>query len=370
MREETYFDKLISESEIRKIRLFKMSTIKKNKSTLVGKTIDELKLLCESHGYDNYRGEQLFNWIYKNYAIEFNSMINIPKKILNDIKDNYDLHSLKYISSTESDIEKTNKILFKTNSGALIESVVMYEGNRVTLCISTQVGCALDCKFCATAKMGFKENLTCSQIIDQYLQISSIIKYKITNVVFMGMGEPFLNYTNVIKAANLLHDDKGINLGYNRITISTAGIIKNIIKFSIEKQKFNLAISLNATSNEKRLEIMPITKNNTLDDLMKASNLYASSVNKRLTFEYVLLKDINDDSNDASRLIKLLSSVNKCKLNIIPYNYIGDVFERPDDEKIEKFLKILEGAPFPVTVRWSKGTDISAGCGQLAVSEK
>ena len=186
----------------------------------------------------------------------------------------------------------------------------------------------------------------------------------------MGMGEPFLNYTNVIKAANLLHDDKGINLGYNRITISTAGIIKNIIKFSTEKQKFNLAISLNATSNEKRLEIMPITKNNTLDDLMKASNLYASSVNKRLTFEYVLLKDINDDSNDASRLIKLLSNVNKCKLNIIPYNYIGDVFERPDDKKIEKFLKILEGAPFPVTVRWSKGTDISAGCGQLAVSKK
>ena len=346
-----------------------MSIFKNNKSILVGKSIDELKLLCESHGYDKYRGEQLYNWIYKNYAIDFDSMVNIPKKFLNNIKDNYDLHSLKYISSIQSDIEQTNKILFKTNSGALIESVVMYEGNRVTLCLSTQVGCALDCQFCATAKMGFKDNLTCSQIIDQYLQISSIIKHKITNVVFMGMGEPFLNYANVIKSANLLHDNNGINLGYNRITISTAGIIKNIIKFSTEKQKFNLAISLNATSNKQRLEIMPITKNNTLGDLLKASNLYTSSVNRRLTFEYVLLKDFNDDSNDALRLIKLLSKVKKCKLNIIPYNYIGDIFERPDDKKIEIFLKILENAPFPVTVRWSKGTDISAGCGQLAVTE-
>ena len=339
------------------------------KISLVGKSLDDLINICETYDVEKFRAEQIFNWLYKNKVNDFKAINNIPKDFINTLEKEYIIHPLSVARSKKSPSQNTNKFLFKTQRGSLIESVLMNEGERVTLCLSTQVGCALDCKFCATAKMGFIENLDSGEIVDQYLLISKTINRPITNVVFMGMGEPFLNYTNVIKAANLLHDPNGINLGYKRITISTAGIVKRIEQFSKERQKFKLAISLNGTTNAQRLSIMPVTKNNPLKNLLNVSNNYTRESNTWLTFEYVLIKDCNDDLSDADRLITILRGINKCKLNVIPYNMTDGIFQRPDEQQIKLFMKKLNNAPFPVTIRWSKGTDIDAGCGQLAIGE-
>ena len=215
--------------------------------------------------------------------------------------------------------------------------------------------------------MGFKENLNSGEILDQYLLIRQKVKKPITNIVFMGMGEPFLNYKNVIKAAHLLHSPDGINMSTKRITISTAGVISKIKRFTKEKEKFKLAISLNGTTNEQRSLIMPITLKNSLDDLLDASKKYTESSNRWLTFEYVLLKERNDTVEDANRLITLLTEVQRCKLNVIPYNEIDGEFQRPNQNQIQTFMNKLRSARFPVTIRWSKGTDIDAGCGQLAI---
>jgi len=271
----------------------------------------------------------------------------------------------KKISSSEN--ESTQKFLFKTNDNHFIETVSMVEGNRHTICLSSQVGCNVDCTFCATGKMGIIRNLNSGEIVDQLNLIKKNVLNPITNVVFMGMGEPFLNYKNTIEAANLLHHPKGINLGAKRITISTAGIVPKIEQYAKELHPFKLAISLNGTSHEQRLKIMPITKAFSFKNLLKVAKNYAYNSRNKLTFEYVLLKDINDDIKDAKKLISLLERIN-CKLNIIPYNEIGGHFERPSDKKIEKFIKVLKNVCFPVTVRWSKGTDIDAGCGQLVTS--
>ena len=337
------------------------------KKSLIGKNLDEFSDLCSELGVEEFRSKQLFNWMYRNEVNDFTELKNLPKFLIDDLKRGHCIHPLELINSTNSSSEKTNKFLFKTQSGALIESVLMNEKNRVTLCISTQVGCALDCKFCATAKMGFKENLSVGEILDQYLLARQKINKAITNIVFMGMGEPFLNYKNVIKAAKLLNDPNGINMGSKRITISTAGVISKIEEFTKSKEKFKLAISLNGTTNEQRTSIMPINIKNSLDELLNVARKYTETVNRWLTFEYVLLKEINDSVEDAKRLLSMLAGMKKFKLNIIPYNETDGEFRRPDKDKIENFVIALRTAKFPITVRWSKGTDIDAGCGQLAI---
>ena len=336
------------------------------KKSLIGKNLDEFSDLCSELGVEDFRSKQLFNWVYRNEVSDLTELKNLPKSLIGDLKRGHCIHPLELINSTNSSSEKTNKFLFKTQSGALIESVLMNEKNRVTLCISTQVGCALDCKFCATAKMGFKENLSAGEILDQYLLARQKINKPITNIVFMGMGEPFLNYKNVIKAAKLLNDPNGINMGSKRITISTAGVISKIEEFTKSKEKFKLAISLNGTTNEQRTSIMPINIKNSLDELLNVARKYTETVNRWLTFEYVLLKEINDSVEDAKRLLSMLEGMKKCKLNIIPYNETDGEFRRPDKDQIENFVIALRPAKFPITVRWSKGTDIDAGCGQLA----
>ena len=241
------------------------------KKSLIGKNLDEFSDLCSELGVEDFRSKQLFNWMYRNEVSDLTELKNLPKSLIGDLNRGHCIHPLELIKSTNSSSENTNKFLFKTQSGALIESVLMNEKNRVTLCISTQVGCALDCKFCATAKMGFKENLSVGEIIDQYLLARQKINKPITNIVFMGMGEPFLNYKNVIKAAKLLNDPNGINMGSKRITISTAGVISKIEEFTKSKEKFKLAISLNGTPNEQRSSIMPINIKNSLDELLNVS---------------------------------------------------------------------------------------------------
>ncbi len=326
----------------------------------------EAKALLTAIGGEPFRLEQIHNWIYKNHVSNWDEMENIPRSLLNDLSEAILLHPLEIIHITGSKTESTRKFLFKTQNGHNIESVLMHEKDRTTVCISSQVGCAVDCKFCATASMGFIQNLSAGEIVDQVLQLERESGKKITNVVFMGMGEPFLNYNRVMDGATRLNQDLGF--GARRITISTAGIVPKIRKMADENRQFKLAISLNAIDENKRKKIMPLTETHSMDDLMSAAQYYYQKTKRFITFEFVLLEGINDSPSDGKQLIQHLSGL-PCKVNVIPYNEIGGEFSRPDEQTIREFLSSLKNAPFTVTVRWSKGTDIDAGCGQLAIKE-
>ena len=330
---------------------------------LIGQTMSELEIFAKKLGEESFRGRQLFDWIYRQQIYDFSVMTNLSKSFRKKIK-TIPIQPLKILKHDISISKLTRKFLFELTDGNQIESVLMKEGNRITVCVSTQVGCAVDCNFCATAKMGFKKNLTAGEIVDQFLQLQKIISEKITNVVFMGMGEPFLNYGNSITAANLLHNPKGINMGAGRITLSTAGIIPKIRQFTEENLPYKLAVSLNGSNSAQRFKTMPVTKTHSFKDLIKASKEYAYKSRNRITFEYVLMAGINDKPRDAERLKYLLNSMH-CKLNVIPYNEIGGQYQRPEDKAIEAFLNPLKNAGFSVTIRWSKGIEIEAGCGQL-----
>jgi len=331
--------------------------------SLIGKKLEDLEALVLSLGTEKFRGMQLFEWLYSKKVDDYEKMSNLPIALREKLKD-FSIHPLMLINKDISNSKQTKKYLFALANGNMIESVLMKEGKRVTVCLSTQVGCAVDCDFCATAKMGFIQNLTIGEILDQFLQLQKISNDRITNVVFMGMGEPFLNYENTMEAAHLLHHPKGINMGAWRITISTSGITRKINQFAKEGQPYKLAVSLNASNEKQRLKTMPITKTYPFLELINASREYTVRSKKKITFEYVMLLNINDDTKDAKALIRLLGSIN-CKLNIIPYNEINGPYKRPNDARVDKFLNALEKAPFPVTIRWSKGQGIDAGCGQL-----
>jgi len=337
------------------------------KVPLIGQTLKEIVHLIQEMDFPKFRGKQIFQWLYQHRINEMNEMANVPNDIRQKLSSSFNIHPLQLNLHTKSDQEPTEKFLFTLQSGEDIESVLMKDGKRNTLCISTQVGCAVDCDFCATAKMGFQKNLTTGEIVDQYIHVQNMSSRPITNIVFMGMGEPFLNYKNVISAADLLNHPEGIQMGARRITISTAGVVPKIKQFSEEKHKYKLAISLNASNEHQRKEIMPITKTHRLNDLMEAADMYYQSSGRFPTFEYVLMEGINDSLRDAHELARLIGR-QPCKVNVIPYNEIGGIYRRPSDDKIKSFLSQLKNVPFQVTVRWSRGTDIKAGCGQLAVS--
>jgi len=336
----------------------------KVEKSYLGLNDNEAKALLKRIGAEDFRFEQIHNWIYKNFVESWDEMINMPKELREKLSLEIRLHSLEINHITGSGNEPTQKLLFKTQNGYNLESVLMHDKDRTTVCISSQIGCAVDCKFCATASMGFIKNLSVDEIVDQVIHLERLSKSKITNIVFMGMGEPFLNYKNVMNAAKFLN--KKMGFGARRITISTAGIVPKIRQIAEEDYQFKLAISLNAVTEKERKKIMPLTNTYSLNDLMNSARYYYEKTNRFITFEYVLLKGINDSPEDGKRLISLLKGL-ECKVNIIPYNEIGGDFSRPNDNTIQEFLKELVTAPFNVTVRWSKGTDIDAGCGQLAV---
>ena len=342
------------------------SIISKKKSFL-DLTSSELNEILLDVGEKRFRIKQINNWIYNQNVRSWDEMINLPLSLIKYLKSEILLHPLKLVSINGSENDKTRKFLFQTTRGNHIESVLMREKNRTTVCVSSQSGCILDCNFCATASMGFLQNLNANEIIDQVILLSSYTKSKITNVVYMGMGEPFMNYRQVIESGKLLN--KNMGLGARRITISTAGIAPKIRQIADDNYSFKLAISLNATNDEVRKKIMPITLKHSFKEIIDSAKYYYSKTKRLITFEYVLLKGINDSTNDAKELVKLLKGF-PCKLNIIPYNEIGGDYIRPEIKDINQFLFHLKPAKFIVTVRWSNGTDIDAGCGQLAIREK
>jgi len=337
------------------------------KIILKGMNEEELRKYCENLNSPSFHGVQLFRWMYKNNCHDIDEMKNIPKKIRYEIKKNGIIKLLSIKIKSESKIDKSTKFLLQTNDNYNIETVSMIENNRHTVCLSSQIGCSVDCDFCATGKMGIIRNLSSGEIIEQIITIMNHINVPITNIVFMGMGEPFLNYKNVIKSCEILSAHNGFNLSSKRITISTSGILPKIDLFIKEKHKYKIAISLNASNNKVRDEIMPINKKWNIESLIKSIKKYSFCESRPIMFEYVLLKNINDDKKDAIELANLLKGI-KCKVNLIPFNEIEGEYSRPDTDQINLFSKTLNkfNPDLMVLTRWSKGEDINAACGQLA----
>ena len=332
---------------------------------------EELQTLCIKAGESKFRGGQLFEWLYRHGISSFDSMSNINKSFREHLNEHFILHTLTVENSLPSEEDKSVKILFRTRDDHFIETVSMVENNRHTVCLSSQAGCVLDCHFCATGKLGLKRNLSTGEIVDQLIYVRENTDQLITNVVFMGMGEPFHNYDNVLNASDIFHSPKGFNLASTRITISTAGLLPQINKYIKEKRRYKLAISLNASNDKVRTKIMPINKKWSINDLIKSGKEYSNQKKRLIMFEYVLLKGINDSEEDALELARLLQGI-PCKINLIPYNEIEGKYQRPDEATITKFSEILHNYrdEYRVLVRWSKGQDIAAGCGQLAGQKK
>ena len=332
---------------------------------------EELQTLCIKAGESKFRGGQLFEWLYRHGISSFDSMSNINKSFREHLNEHFILHTLTVENSLPSEEDKSVKILFRTRDDHFIETVSMVENNRHTVCLSSQAGCVLDCHFCATGELGLKRNLSTGEIVDQLIYVRENTDQPITNVVFMGMGEPFHNYDNVLNASDIFHSPKGFNLASTRITISTAGLLPQINKYIKEKRRYKLAISLNASNDKVRTKIMPINKKWSINDLIKSGKEYSNQKKRLIMFEYVLLKGINDSEEDALELARLLQGI-PCKINLIPYNEIEGKYQRPDEATITKFSEILHNYrdEYRVLVRWSKGQDIAAGCGQLAGQKK
>ncbi len=332
---------------------------------LTGFSREKLVAFCTSLGESQYRAGQIFSWIHGKLAPSFAEMTDLPISLREQLEEVALLENLTVVSIQDSALTSSRKFLFQLSDGARIESVYLPDSGRHTICLSSQVGCSLDCTFCATGKMDYIRNLTAAEIVAQLIAIQRRVEERISNVVFMGMGEPFLNYDAVMKSASLINDDKGFAIGARKITISTAGIAKNIVRFADEGHRFRLAFSLNATDETSRSDIMPITKKYTLSDCLNALSYYCEKSRRRVTLEYVLMSGVNDSDRDAGRLVSITRRL-KCKLNIIPYNPIpGEVVRRPTEEELNMFVRKLLPSRSALTVRWSQGKDINAACGQL-----
>jgi 23S rRNA (adenine2503-C2)-methyltransferase len=334
-----------------------------DKIMLTGMDMTEIESFLTSLGQARFRADQLFNWIYKRHARSFSEMTNFSKPLREQLDANAQIGAVVPETIRPSGDKSTHKFLFRLADGQFVESVHMIDKQRKTVCISSQVGCALNCNFCATGQMGFIRNLSAGEIVDQLLYIHHHFQEEATNVVFMGMGEPFSNYEQVMKAAQLIAHDKGIAIGKRRITISTAGIIPIIRRFADDGEKFKLAISLNAPTNAIRDSLMPINKRYPIGELINAAKYYAQKSRHRVTFEYVMIAGVNDTADDAHRLRKLLAGF-PCKVNLIPYN--GNTpYRRTNEMQINEFIQPFLNENIVISVRRSKGDDIEAACGQL-----
>ncbi len=331
---------------------------------LIGLSVAEMQAALTRFHQPDYRATQLYKWVHHHQVSEFAEMTNLPKSFREVLAENFRIGTLQ-LSTRQASRDGTIKYLWELDDGKRIESVFIPERRRNTICISSQVGCALGCEFCATAQMGFLRNLSTGEIVEQVIRVQQDTKEKITNVVFMGMGEPFLNYPRVIAASKILSDPAGLAISAQRITISTVGIVPRIRQFTAENQPFKLAISLHAPTQALRRQFMPVAEKFPLEDLMDSAREYTRQQSrKRITFEYVLLEGINDTPEIARQLCQLLAPL-RCKLNLIPYNDTGLGFHLPAEERIQTFVSEFESAPFTVTVRKNRGNDIAAACGQL-----
>ena len=326
--------------------------------------LEELKEELISIGEKKYRAEQIFKWIYIDKVKSFDEMTNLPLDLREKLKQNYTMCNFEILRKQESS-DGTKKYLFDILDGNAIETVLMQYHHGKTICVSSQIGCRMGCKFCASTGIKFERGLEAGEIVEQILAVEQDVGDKISNVVFMGIGEPFDNYDNVMKAVRVLNDQKGLNIGARHISISTSGLVPKIYDFANEDLQCTLSISLHATNNEKRSKMMPVNNLYPIEELMEACRYYNKKTNKRISFEYALAKDNNDNLEDAKELVKLLKGM-ICHVNLIPINKIENgKFTKSTNENIIKFRDYLNDKGIVATIRRELGSDIDAACGQL-----
>lgn len=328
-------------------------------------TYEELLEEVRELGEKPYRAEQIYGWVYRKCAASIDSMTDVSKALRERLKESYTIDGINVLE-VKTSFDGTKKFLSGLSDGSRIESVLIPEGDRLTLCVSSQAGCALGCRFCMTGLSGFTRNLTLSELNGQVFAAKGLLDEgeAITNIVLMGMGEPLNNYDNVLRFVSVLTDGKGFGFSHNKVTVSTAGLVPGIRRLGAEAN-INLAVSLNATTDEVRDRIMPINKKYPLDELLDALRGYPHNGKKHVTIEYVMLANVNDSVEDARRLARLLRGI-PCKINLIPFNpFPGSRYQAPDNQRVSTFSKVLQDSGYFAIVRASKGADIQAACGQL-----
>lgn len=331
--------------------------------------LDELKDFFISKNEKPFRAQQVYEWIWKKSVKDFDQMTNLSLPTRNLLKENFLINHI-HVDQMQRSIDGTIKNAVKLHDGLIVESVLIPTEKRMTACVSSQVGCSLDCKFCATARLKRMRNLNPDEIYDQVAAIKEQCKHfydrPLTNIVFMGMGEPLLNYANVIEAIDKLTSTTGLNMAARRITLSTVGISKMIVKLADDQVKFNLAVSLHSAINETRSSIMPINDKNSLEDLSEALKYWYKKIKKKVTYEYVVWKGINDTREHADALLKFCMQI-PSKVNLIEYNPIEDGdFVQADESVLLMYQDLLERNGITTRIRKSRGKDIDAACGQLA----
>ncbi|TLD71033.1 23S rRNA (adenine(2503)-C(2))-methyltransferase RlmN [Phragmitibacter flavus] len=346
-------------------------------TSLLAHTPEELISVVAQAGEKSYRAKQLIEWIHRKRVETFDEMTNLSKPLLAYLNEHHTLRTLT-LARVEGSADTTRKYLFKLHDGRFVETVlipasVSFAGersNRRTLCVSSQVGCAYDCKFCASGLAGFTRNLTASEIVEQIVQVEKHAGERIDNLVFMGMGEPLANYNNVTRAITALNAQWGVNIGARHITVSTSGLAPQIKKLAEFPLQVRLAISLHGASDEVRNQIMPVNRKHPLDELFEALHFWRQHKKQRITFEFILIKDIND-SDEQARLLAHRARNIDAKVNLIPYNTVdGLQWERPDVPQQDRFRDIVASHDVVVTLRREKGHDIAAACGQLRLREE
>ena len=332
-------------------------------------TLSQLTDFVESVSLPKYRGKQIFAWLYRPHVADFSQMTDLTKDLRETLASQASFH-WPDIADVERSKDGTVKFGFKLEDNTYIESVLIPEDDRNTLCVSSQVGCAMGCEFCLTGGMGFKRNLTPGEIVGQVVRVRDWLydddsEPALNNLVFMGMGEPLANFDNLLVALEILTDQRGLNFSDRRITVSTCGLVPKIIELG-QRTKANLAVSLHSVDDSVRSKLMPINNKYPVAELLEACRNFPMPKRKRIMFEYILIKDLNDSVSDAENLAEKLRDI-PCKINLLPYNETEALsFQRPSDEKIELFQRTLWKAGYTVLVRSSRGSDISAACGQLA----
>lgn len=326
--------------------------------------LEELKEELKSIGEKPFRAEQIFKWLYQDKVKSFDYMTNLSLELREKLKENYTICNFKILKKQESS-DGTKKYLFDVLDGNAIETVLMSYHHGYSICVSSQIGCKMGCKFCASTGIKFVRSLTSGEIVEQILAVEQDENIRISNIVFMGIGEPLDNFDNVINAVKIINNPKGLNIGARHISISTSGLVPMIYKLAEQNTQCTLSISLHATTNEKRSSMMPVNNAYNIEELIQACKDYIKVTNRRISFEYALAKDNNDNLEDAKRLVKLLKGM-LCHVNLIPINKIENgEYTKSSNENIIKFRDYLNDHGIVATIRRELGSDIDAACGQL-----
>jgi 23S rRNA (adenine2503-C2)-methyltransferase len=337
-------------------------------------TLQDLAFWLKEQEEKEFHSRQIFEWVYQKGILDFDKMSNLSKQLRQKLIKAFRLPTLELVRTMESDDRETVKFLWKLQDGNLVESVLIYSGKRRTVCVSSQVGCPAKCAFCASGKQGFMRNLRPGEIVEQVLQIDVWLQAKgeedVSHVVYMGMGEPLKNLESVLKSVHIICSPHTLNLSQRRITISTVGITEGIKRLAQEDLKVNLVLSLHAPNQKVRLKIIPYARKYPLEELISAMDEYSEKTKRDITYEYTLIAGINDHPDHAFELAHLLHG-KQCTVNLIPYNPVAGLkLKRPDKKAIKEFRAVLFGAKIVNTCRFTKGDDIAAACGQLALQQK